>query len=221
MRKGTRRMRRVNVLLLMMLSIAGLSCAAASCEAGMLQYSVSGVAQAPEDTLGGSDFLFKVEDSKTTGVLNLSDFKFYALASDDSKSGTLTITWDSTLNPSSYYFAPLDNPYDITNATIGGFIYTGTADIEKYLVKAGTNYSVWDYMDGFNLAFYDVDGSVGGPPWEPPATGNGGARGISHINFFGSEISMQPVPEPSSLLLFGIGAVVAGGIARRRRQQGE
>lgn len=187
----------------------------------MLLYSVNDVANAPEDTLDGSDFLFKIESSATKGVLDLSDFTFYVQADDDSKAGSLTYSWLSTDQPGDYYFAPIDNPGDITNATIGGFIYNGTADIEKYLVKAGKNYSVWNYMDGFNLLFYDVDGQVGGAPWVPPTTGNGGARGISHINFYGSEFATQPVPEPSSLLLFGIGALVAGGVAHRRRQRGK
>ena len=217
-------MRRANVVLLMVLSAAGLSFAAKSCEAGMLKYTVSGVPNAPDVMLDGSPFLAKVDEDATESVwgpLDITDFQFYVLADNDSEAGTLTITWDSTLTPSSAYFAPIANPYDITNATIGGFIYTGSADIDKYLVKAGTNYSVWDYTDGFNLLFYDPDGQVGGAPWIPPTTGNGGARGISHINFFGSEISTQPVPEPSSLLLCGIGALVAGGVARRRQKAGK
>lgn len=40
----------------------------------------------------------------------------------------------------------------------------------------------------------------------------------THSTSFQSEMPTQPVPEPSAALIFGVGLIVAGVVARQRRK---
>ncbi len=179
---------------------------------------------APEDQLGGSDFLLKVGATSggaldTKGTLDINDFTFY-VTTDSTDPDGFPFTWVDPSNPGTdfgtRYFEPASSPESIVGQLVVGFEYHGTALLDTYIVKAGSNYTVWDYQSGFNIAYFDPDEIAGGYPWDEsatPITGKDGAHGISHMNFYGAT---TPVPEPGSLALFGIGAIGLGFVARRR-----
>lgn len=203
------------------------------CEAGFLIKNVYDD-NAPETQSDGIQFLFKVDkntdgDLVTKGVLDINDFNFY-LTTDSTDPAGFAYTWqdpnDANNDFGTRYFKAAPTPQSIIGETIIGFEYNGPAQLETYIVKAGSNYTVWGYEPGFNIAYFAPDENKsttpapGGYPWDEsadPITGKYGAHGISHINFYGTT---APVPVPGAMTLLGMGALGMGFLARRRSKPG-
>jgi hypothetical protein len=171
--------------------------------------------------------LDKIEDNQDTdiaefteGNLEVGDFNFYHQSGGGA---TMLDIFDTEVNftPSGLGdttgFDDLDNP-------VFAFEKLGGPAFFYYVSKAGNvGWSLWAYMEGLNPSYTDVgvgDSSIVGLGFTRGAitideliyqpAGMGGA--VSHITFY------TAVPEPGSLAMFSIGALIllAIGLLKRR-----
>jgi len=84
------------------------------------------------------------------------------------------------------------------------FTYSGASDLFYFAIKAGSHTRVF--------AFFDDAGQQTSFPYAPVFFSTGG-KGLSNISFYGAA---RPVPEPTSIALFLIGALAVARLVRQR-----
>lgn len=106
-----------------------------------------------------------------------------------------------------YYPAETGHPY----GTFGG--WATVEDINFWLVKAGTEFTLWTY--GIPGTPHPVDEGY----WTTAGLVNdkGVPHEISHFTAFNPDCT--PIPEPATMLLFGTGLAGLAGMIRRRKEK--
>jgi PEP-CTERM motif len=121
------------------------------------------------------------------------------------------------LNPDTSFSYKIEQGFDWTETDTTGIWANSLADSPDYfLIKTGGNNNTHYLFENSDFMSYAViDLSVFDAP------GNSGGltiSGISHITAFGSSpIDGNQVPEPATMLLFGVGLLGLAGVSRRKK----
>jgi len=146
---------------------------------------------------------------------------------------TLTVTADTTgvMNPSPGFFTVLSSLATVSVASVGsGTLAVGSFIFDRQSVQtAGLELGVPDILDITNAAFatYDLTTSIG--PVTGSTTINAGSvfatsagdfiiNTIAATGTFQAMVGGSAVPEPSSILMAGLAALVGLGLWSRRRE---
>ena len=106
-----------------------------------------------------------------------------------------------------YLWARGDSTVNVSGGTIGGTLYAG----------ATSTMTIFGTFDIFGYDGYDDDSLLDGATLT--GTLADGTAFNNVVNIAGSAtVILAPVPEPSSMAMFGIGALGLFGYGRRRRQ---
>lgn len=81
----------------------------------------------------------------------------------------------------------------------GEWSYTGSDIITHIVIKAGPNYSLFEFTDGLNMGFFD--------------TSTLDNKGLSHITAYAAE----PIPLPAAVWLMLSGCIGLLGFGKRRK----
>ena len=165
-------------------------------------------------------------DENNTELSAPTTFAVLVALNNDSFDGLVmsdTISIGETVGEGKYFVLQTETTIDVS---INGFGEAGQVDIANYNIvgtpladnaAAGNNVAfVWfPGLVGSTLSTVDVYGAVSNVDWVLPADG----ATLTFTNITGSpqqaNFTIQPIPEPSSIALLGLGAF--GLLMRRRR----